>query len=187
MSGIIKISEVVVVEGRDDEAAVLRAADAPVICTHGYGISKETIEKIKHAYETKGIIIFTDPDHAGLNIRKKLTGLFPSAKQAHLTRGEAESKGDIGIENASPQAIAAALAAAGRTERAEAADLPDAEDLFDLGLNGSRSSAALREAAGAELGIGGGNGRAFLHKLQRMGISRKELAEACQKAAEKIQ
>lgn len=187
MSDLMKINEVVVVEGRDDEAAVLRAVDAPIICTHGYGISKETLEKIKHAYETKGIIIFTDPDHAGLNIRKKLTGVFPEAKQAHLTRGEAESKGDIGIENASPQAIVAALTAAGRTERADAADLPSAEDLFDLGLSGGSSSAALREAVGAALGIGGGNGNAFLHRLQRMGISRKELLEACQKAAEKIQ
>ena len=31
----IRIRETVVVEGRDDESAVLRAVDAGVLCTHG--------------------------------------------------------------------------------------------------------------------------------------------------------
>ena len=38
----IVIKEAVVVEGRDDISAVSRAADALVIATHGFGISKET-------------------------------------------------------------------------------------------------------------------------------------------------
>lgn len=177
-----KISEVIVVEGRDDEASVLRAVDAPVICTHGYGISQKTIEAIKNAYETKGIILFTDPDHAGLAIRGKLTGLFPEAKQAYLTQSEAEKDGDIGIENAEPEAIVRALEAAGRTERAEAADLPCSGDLFDLALSGCKDAAANREAVGRALGIGTGNASAFLKKLVRFGISRKELLEACGKA-----
>ena len=178
----LKISEVIVVEGRDDEAAVLKAVDAPVICTHGYGISQKTIKLIENAYNAKGIIIFTDPDHAGQNIRRKLTGLFPEAKQAHLTRTEAERKGDIGIENASPESIVNALAAAGRTERAVACDLPDSSDLFELGLTGDPGAAVLREKVGAILGLGAGNGSAFLKKLQRMGISRKELFDAWEKA-----
>ena len=178
----ISISEVIVVEGRDDEAAVLKAVDAPVICTHGYGISAKTIELIRNAYIAKGIIIFTDPDHAGHAIRRKLSGLFPNAKHAHLTRTEAEKKGDIGIENAAPEAIICALAAAGRTERQEEENLPDSQDLFDLGLNGVPGSGELREKVGALLGIGGGNGSAFLNRLRRMGISREELYKAWEKA-----
>jgi len=177
-----KIKEVIVVEGRDDEAAVIKAVDAPIICTHGYGISASTLDKIRNAYNTVGIIIFTDPDHAGQSIRRKLTGLFPDAGQAHLTRSEAEKKGDIGIENAAPDAIIKALEAAGRTERAEPADLPDGNDLFRLGLSGNPAAAAKREAVGAALGIGTGNASAFLHKLQRMGISREELLCACRDA-----
>ena len=41
------LKETVVVEGKDDMAAVLRAVDANVICTSGYGISQETIELIR--------------------------------------------------------------------------------------------------------------------------------------------
>ncbi len=184
-----KIHEVIVVEGRDDVSAVLRAVDADILCTHGYGIAQKTIELIKQAYESRGIIIFTDPDHAGLNIRKKLTQLFPEAKQAHLTQSEAERDGDIGIENAGPEAILRALEAAGRSEDsvAEEKDLPLFDDLVALGLAGTPGSAELREAVGAELGIGSGNGNAFLKRLRRRGISRAELAEAAEKALSKAQ
>ena len=65
------IKEVIVVEGRDDTNAINRAVRAVTIETHGFGISKETWEKIAAAYENKGIIIFTDPDHAGEEIRKR--------------------------------------------------------------------------------------------------------------------
>jgi len=174
-----KIKEVIVVEGRDDVSAVLRAVDADVLFTHGYGIAEKTIELIRQAYESRGIIIFTDPDHAGISIRKKLTSMFPEAKQAHLTQGEAERDGDIGIENAQPAAIVKALEAAGHST----AELPEEEltvfdDLVALGLAGTPGSAALREAVGARLGIGFGNGNAFLKRLRRRGISRKDLADA---------
>ena len=38
----LKIQEVIVVEGRDDTNAVLRAIDGMTIETHGFGIRKET-------------------------------------------------------------------------------------------------------------------------------------------------
>ena len=38
-----KIREVIIVEGRDDTAAVLRAVDAQTIETHGFGMSDRKI------------------------------------------------------------------------------------------------------------------------------------------------
>ena len=92
------IDEIIVVEGRDDTAAVLRAVDAATIETHGYGIRPSTWEVIDKAYESKGIIIFTDPDTAGEQIRRRLSERYPDAKHAFLDRGLAEKDGDIGIE-----------------------------------------------------------------------------------------
>ena len=43
----LKIKEAIVVEGRDDTAAVKKAADGLIIETHGFGIKKETWELIK--------------------------------------------------------------------------------------------------------------------------------------------
>ena len=45
-----KIEEVIVVEGRDDTAAVKRAIDGLTIETHGFGIRRETWALIEKAY-----------------------------------------------------------------------------------------------------------------------------------------
>lgn len=103
------IEEIIVVEGRDDTAAIRQAVDAVTIETHGFGIREETWELIDRAYRTKGIIVFTDPDTAGDLIRGRILERFPQAKEAFLDQAHAAKAGDIGIENASPESIREAL------------------------------------------------------------------------------
>ena len=174
----MNIKETIVVEGRDDETAVLAALDANIICTHGYGIRPETIEIIKKAYESTGIIIFTDPDHAGEEIRKRLTSLFPDAKQAFLTKTQAEKEGDIGIENAVPEDIIAALEKASAI-KTDAVNTFTVDDMVILGLAGSDDSFKRRTEAGRRLGIGSANVKTFLKRLNYMGISKEELIAVC--------
>ena len=182
-----RIKQAIVVEGRDDQRAVLAAVDANIICTHGYGISAETLQLIGEAYKKQGIIIFTDPDHAGKNIRKKITGLCPDALQAFLTEEQAYRDGDIGIENAKPEDIRRALEAAGASVDAPGANAPGAaaravalEEAMDaLGLSGGPGSAERRQAAGGALGIGYANAKSFLKRLIYMNISVRSLEEAC--------
>lgn len=107
-----KIEEIIVVEGRDDTAAIRQAVDAVTIETHGFGIREETWQLIEKAYQTKGIIVFTDPDTAGEQIRRRIMKRFPGAREAFLDQERATKAGDIGIENASPQAIREALSKA---------------------------------------------------------------------------
>ena len=103
------IEEIIVVEGRDDTAAIRQAVDAVTIETHGFGIREEIWEMIDRAYRTKGIIVFTDPDTAGDLIRGRILERFPQAKEAFLDQAHAAKAGDIGIENASPESIREAL------------------------------------------------------------------------------
>ena len=103
------IEEIIIVEGRDDTAAIKQSVDAVTIETHGYGIRPDTWDTIAKAHQEKGIIVFTDPDHAGEQIRRRILERFPDAKEAFLDRGLAEKDGDIGIENASPESIRQAL------------------------------------------------------------------------------
>ncbi|MCF0230849.1 MAG: toprim domain-containing protein, partial [Enterococcus sp.] len=103
------IKENIIVEGRDDTMAINRAVCAMTIETHGFGISNKTWNLIDRAYKANGIIIFTDPDFAGESIRKRILERYPDASQAFLTEKEAFLKGDIGIENASPEDIIEAL------------------------------------------------------------------------------
>ena len=168
------VKEVIIVEGRDDIDAVQKAVKADIIATHGYGISAATIERIRSAYEKRGIIILTDPDRAGLVIRRRLTEMFPEALQAHISKQEAISDGDIGVENADPEVIRLAVEAAGRALTEASSEFTPA-DMSYYGLTGAPFSRLLRDKLGRRLGIGYGNAKAFLKRLNGHGISRSDL------------
>lgn len=174
------IKEIIVVEGRDDISAVKRAVEAEIIATSGYHISKNTIERIKKASETRGIIIFTDPDRAGEMIRDRLSKLFKDSKHAFLPLDQATKDGDIGIENASPADIIAALEKA-RAETTEARNEFRKEDLVLNRLTGLPDSSIRREKLGRVLGVGYCNGKQFLKRLNNYGVTRDEFNEGIEK------
>ena len=173
-----KIKEAIVVEGRDDADVVSRAFDTLIICTHGFGIKRETWELIEKAHREKGIIILTDPDFSGEEIRRRLTARFPDAGQAYMPRDAAIRDDDIGVENASPEDVAEAIEKAHCSTAETGGDAVTAEDLEHAGLAGAEGSARMRELVAAELGIGYGNGKTFLKKLNAFGITGKELERA---------
>lgn len=178
-----KIEEVVIVEGRDDAAAVEGALDVDVIATHGFGISAETWKQIERVYEERGIIIFTDPDHAGEEIRKQLTAQFPKGKQAFLDFSEASSGTKAGIEFAKQEDIRSALYKA-RDARVSDNNSSQSkhqrytmDDLMVNGLIGRPNSATLRRELGRRLSIGYGGAKAFVKKLNLFRINRQEFEQ----------
>lgn len=84
---MIKINEVIVVEGRDDTCAVKRAVNAETIETHGYGITAATWKLIDKAYSTCGIIVIYGSRQRGERIRKRIMEKYPDAKEAFLIHG----------------------------------------------------------------------------------------------------
>ncbi len=182
------IAETIIVEGRDDTNSIKRAVIAETIETHGFGIRRQTWELIDKAYHTTGIIVFTDPDHAGETIRKRILEKYPDALEAFLDQESARDGDDIGIENAAPEAVREALAKVHRAAKAgqEGAGT-DAEsqqerfsmdDLREAGLIGTDSAQAGRQQIGRALGIGYGNAKAFLRKLNHYGITREDFEQA---------
>lgn len=180
MNNDMKIREIIIVEGRDDTTAVKRSVDAVTIETHGYGIRAATWKLIDKAYHEKGIIIFTDPDHAGEQIRRRILTKYPDAGQAFLDRDLAEKSGDIGIENASPQSIRDALAKAHCSVEEQSTGAFTIDDMVAAGLTGQTDSASRRKDVGRILGIGYGNTGTFLKRLNKFNITEEELAKALQ-------
>ncbi len=174
---VMMIKETIIVEGRDDTAAIHRAVSAHTIETHGFGISAQTWKLIEKAYHTTGIIVFTDPDYAGDQIRKRIMKKFPEAGQAYLDRDAAMAGTDIGIENGSPEAIRLALSKCHYINQAEA-QVFSREDLLVHGLWGGPDAAQRRSQVGKALGIGYGNCSSFLNKLNQFLISKEEFYEA---------
>ncbi|HPR23641.1 MAG TPA: ribonuclease M5 [Bacillota bacterium] len=166
-----KISEIIIVEGRHDTDAINRAVDGYTIETHGFGIKKETWDLIKKAYETRGIIILTDPDHAGMQIRRRIKACFPQAKEAHIKDSE--------VEDASPEAIVSALSSA-RCGREENEEVFTFSDLIRNGLSGNQNAVSKRRDLGDKLGIGYGSTKQFLKKLNLFGIRKEDFHEALQ-------
>ncbi|GIP24846.1 ribonuclease M5 [Paenibacillus sp. J22TS3] len=178
------IKEVIVVEGRDDTVAIKRAVEADTIETGGSAIGPAVIRKIKLAQERRGVIILTDPDHAGERIRKIVAAKVPGCKHAFLTEAAATHKGDIGVENASPQDIREALSRV-RSEYSGEEILISFEDLIEAGLIVHPHAAERRRFMGEQLGIGYCNGKQFFKRLRVFHISREEFAAALQQLESK--
>lgn len=168
-----RVDKIIIVEGRNDESAVKAAVDAEVIVTSGFSIKDTTWDLIEKAYRGPGIIVFTDPDYAGENIRRRIKARFPESLQAHLTKEEAKKKSDIGIENASAQSIISALGQSVRPDE-KAESLFSMKDLLYFDLAGSAKASFNRERMGKELGIGTCNVKTFLARLNSYGIDREE-------------
>lgn len=173
----MRIKEVIVVEGRDDETAVKRAVDAEIIITHGFGIKNSTFKLIEEAQKRCGIIILTDPDHAGEQIRKRINDRIKGCKHAFIPRDEATFKDDIGVENASVASIQEALQQA-HAETEEYIEEYTKQDLLDHDLIISKNASERRDLIGKYLGIGYGNAKTFLRRLNKYAISRTAFNEA---------
>ncbi|EAA23620.1 Ribonuclease M5 [Fusobacterium vincentii ATCC 49256] len=87
---------------------------------------------------------------------------------------------DIGVENASPEDIITALEKA-RFSLDNSENIFNLDLMIDYNLIGKDNSADLRALLGAELGIGYSNGKQFMAKLNRYGISLEEFKKAYEK------
>lgn len=178
-----EIKEVIVVEGKDDISQVKRAVKAEIIATGGFSLPERTLEQIKGAARRKGIIILTDPDYPGEWIRREVTKAVTEAKHAFIPKEDALKEGNVGIENASPENILLAL------ERARCElQTPRAEftkgDLMKEGLIGVEGATERRDRLGKILGIGYGNAKQFLNRLNHYGVTREEWRQALMEVKE---
>ena len=162
-----------------DVAAVRRAVDADCIITDGFRLRNAAIKNIRAAYEKRGIIILTDPDTVGERIRARLTEMFPHARHAFIPVEDATNAGDgdIGVEQASPAAVRAALDKV-HTPMEEPEETFSMSDMMHAGLTGTDDAAARRAQLGRRLGLGFANAKTFLRRLNTYGITRAEFTAA---------
>lgn len=174
------IKEVIVVEGREDIRAVKAALDAEVLATNGFNYGNKLIASLRDIQKRRGLIILTDPDYAGSMIRKDLDAKIKGCKHAFLPQGKALKKDDIGIENASKEDIIKAIKKA-RPNLVDRKDSFTREDMVSYGLAGGKDSSDLRDKLGHDLGIGYGNSKQFLNRLNSFGIKKEEFLQALER------
>lgn len=180
-----KIKEVIIVEGRDDIRRVSEVVQADFIETHGMGLNDKIMSIIEEAYRKRGIIIFTDPDHAGETIRKAITQRCPNAKHAFIRRNEGipKKQGSLGVEHASREAILEALQSVATVD--ESAELQiDETILRQYGLLGGQGSKQKRQQLGEKLRIGYTNGKQLKKRLATFQITKERLDQAMKEIME---
>lgn len=104
-----KIKEIIVVEGKTDTAVLKSLFDVDTIETKGLQLDNETLEVIKKANETRGVIVFTDPDYPGIRIRNQIQAVIPTCKHAFVDKKDARGVHKLGIAEANKEAIIEAL------------------------------------------------------------------------------
>lgn len=177
----MKMREVIVVEGRDDTVAIRRAVEADTIETGGSAIGEAVYAQIELAQARRGVIILTDPDHAGERIRRLVAARIPGCRHAFVEAAQATKKGKIGVEHASPDVIREALAHV-RAEGAWSAR-PDVhavriDHLMQMKLLNHPQAHRRRLQVGQMLRIGCTNGKQMLKRLNMFGITLAELQAA---------
>ncbi len=82
---MLKLKEVVLVEGKYDKIKLSQILDALIIDVGGFNIfkNKEKVQMIKKLADKNGVLILTDSDHAGFMIRNYLNGIIPKDKIKH--------------------------------------------------------------------------------------------------------
>ncbi|MBB6447484.1 ribonuclease M5 [Bacillus benzoevorans] len=184
----MKIKEIIVVEGKDDTTAVQQSVSADTIETNGSAINEETIEKIRLAQKTRGVIILTDPDYPGQKIRHTIAAQVPGCKHAFIAKEDAihrRGKG-VGVEHASPETIRRALKDA-QVMQENTPEMITYDDLIDAGLMGGAGAKWRRELLGKILKIGFANGKQLHKRLMVFEISREDFSKAVQLIREEEQ
>lgn len=175
------IQELIVVEGKNDAQAIRRAlGDVDILWTEGYGLTHAKLLYIQEMASRRGVIVLTDPDSVGEQIRERIRRVVPEAKHVYLSKAEARAKDDqdIGVENAAPEDIRRAFERI-YVDHPESEDpVFTMEDLIRTGLTGLVDSAQRRRDVGRILRIGDANAKQFLHRLNRFRISRRDFEEA---------
>ena len=150
-----RVSEVIVVEGRYDKNTLSQVVDATILELGGFGVynDKQKLALLRRLAQTRGLIVFTDPDGAGFQIRNYLRGALPPEQVKHAyvpdvygkekRKRTAGKEGKLGVEGMRPEILLDALRDCGATIDGESA-APAAEpitpaDLMERGLIGGGS------------------------------------------------
>ena len=85
------IKEVIVVEGKHDSATLKQYFKCDTVITNGLSLDEETLAYIKELNETRGVILFLDPDSPGNRIRHRINEAVPGCKNAFVDKVNART------------------------------------------------------------------------------------------------
>ena len=172
MSGPERIhtGRVLVVEGKYDAARLARLTDAMILLTDGFAIfsDKKRQRLLKELAVKNGLLLLTDSDKAGFQIRTYITNLVgaehvaqayvPALPGKERRKALPGKEGLLGVEGVSDELVRQSLLdalgpEAGQTAPPAAGRPITYSDLYDWGLSGTAGAAERKYRLLAALGL----------------------------------
>ena len=192
---MVRVKEVIVVEGRYDLNQLRQTVDATVMTTEGFQIfrDREKQAMLRSLARRRGLVILTDPDGAGSVIRGFLSGIvepqyllhayIPDIYGKEKRKSSPSREGKLGVEGMRPEVLLEALRRAGATfveeTDGDAEPTVPSEDALSDGT-GSSGSQPVTKADLYEWGLSGGpdSGEKRRRLLERLSLPTKLNANA---------
>lgn len=147
---MLRVNEAVIVESRYDKQKLSSVLDAVIIETNGFGIYKDKskLRLIRRLAMERGLIILTDSDRSGRQIRSYIAAGIPRERIKHIyipdiygkerRKAKPSAEGKLGVEGMSAALLEELFRKANVcTCAAENKDGVTNYDLFELGLSGT--------------------------------------------------
>nr|WP_233275074.1 ribonuclease M5 [Borrelia anserina] len=144
-----------------------------IVETGGLYLKKATINVLKKAIKTNGIIIFTDSDKAGNLIRKQILKRMGNVDQNKIKHAHLKSKNQE-VEISSKLEIITTLKKISTFENEKQIKSLSLNDLIELGITGDKSKKR-REQIQEYFHLGNGNNKKLLERLNYFKIKREEI------------
>ena len=200
---MLRVKEVVVVEGRYDKNTLLQVVDAVVLETSGFGIfnDRQKQKLLRSMAEARGLVVLTDPDGAGFVIRNFIKSCVPPErlKQAYVPdvygkekrKARPSREGKLGVEGMRAETLLEALRRAGAcmedAQRGENGQMITKADLYRMGLSGRENSAKKRAELIRELDLPEHLSADALLDVINATMSREELISRAARLKERMQ
>lgn len=149
---MLKIKEAIVVEGNYDKIKLSQLVDTTIIVTDGFMIfkNKDIMKMISALADKCGIIVFTDSDRAGFQIRNHIKNVLhgknikhayiPDIKGKEKRKDKPSKEGFLGVEGISDDIILEALKECVTPLENNNGEKISKSDLCSLGLSGGKDS-----------------------------------------------
>ncbi len=147
---MLKIKEAVIVEGKYDKIKLSNLIDTLIIETNGFAVfkDKKKLAFIRKLANERGIIVITDSDHSGFQIRNYISSSLPKDKIKHIyipdiygkekRKKEPSKEGKLGVEGIDDKILLSLFEKANiEAQSVEKRDLITSVDMFTLGLSGT--------------------------------------------------
>ncbi len=165
MTPKIPIREVVLVEGRYDKITLSSVLDATILTTDGFSIFNNAEKRalLVKMGEARGIILLTDSDGGGVQIRSYLSGVLPRGQVKHLyvpriegkekRKRQASRSGVLGVEGMEAEVLRRLFEPLRADVTHERGREITKTDLFEAGLLGGENASQKRNALCERLGL----------------------------------